>query len=197
MTSTRRTIISLGSNAAGTWGAPNQTLDRAIEILQRNYRTALTLSGRYATKAVGRVGGGDFLNQVATFRTPVAPAQMLRFFKKLERLAGRRVGTSRRWGARALDIDLIDCGGRRLNWRPPLVAGRPGRAPMSLVLPHPHAHLRAFVLPLVLEAAPDWHHPALRCSGRRLLGHLPVAARRGLLRTDQGLIGQPRRAING
>jgi len=49
--------------------------------------------------------------------------------------------------AQVLDLDLIDLGGRVRAGPPP-------------VLPHPRAHLRAFVLRPLAEVAPGWTHPA-------------------------------------
>jgi 2-amino-4-hydroxy-6-hydroxymethyldihydropteridine diphosphokinase len=37
-----------------------------------------------------------------------------------------------------------------------------------LVLPHPLAHERPFVLKPLLDIAPDWRHPALKRSAREL-----------------------------
>ena len=47
------------------------------------------------------------------------------------------------------------------------------RAAPDPVLPHPRAHLRAFVLVPLLDVAPDWVHPVLGRSGRDLLAELP------------------------
>ena len=41
------------------------------------------------------------------------------------------------------------------------------------VLPHPRAHLRAFVLRPLLDVAPDWVHPRLGKGARELLAALP------------------------
>jgi 2-amino-4-hydroxy-6-hydroxymethyldihydropteridine diphosphokinase len=41
------------------------------------------------------------------------------------------------------------------------------------VLPHPRAHLRAFVLAPLQDVAPGWIHPVLRRGVRDLLRDLP------------------------
>jgi 2-amino-4-hydroxy-6-hydroxymethyldihydropteridine diphosphokinase len=82
----------------------------------------------------------------------------------LERKAGRRAG--RPQGPRPLDIDILDYGGRRLGW-----PGR-GRRRARLVLPHPEAHRRAFVLVPLAQVAPHWRHPVLGASARALLDRL-------------------------
>jgi 2-amino-4-hydroxy-6-hydroxymethyldihydropteridine diphosphokinase len=50
----------------------------------------------------------------------------------------------------------------------------------QVVLPHPEAHRRAFVLVPLLDVAPHWHHPALGQSAKTLLTKL--APRRSKVR---------------
>src|SRR5262249_8436131 len=88
----------------------------------------------------------------------------LRLVKGLERQAGRRLGQT--WGPRPLDIDILDFGGRRLGWPP----GRHRRG--RLILPHPEAHRRAFVLVPVADIAPAWRHPVLGATPARPLARL-------------------------
>jgi 2-amino-4-hydroxy-6-hydroxymethyldihydropteridine diphosphokinase len=83
--------------------------------------------------------------------------------KQIERRAGRRGG--RPWGPRTLDIDIVDYAGLVTHWRKG--RGAFGR-PRPLVLPHPLAHERPFVLKPLLDIAPDWRHPALKRSAREL-----------------------------
>ena len=47
------------------------------------------------------------------------------------------------------------------------------RAMPDPVLPHPRAHLRAFVLMPLLDVAPGWVHPVLGRSTADLLAGLP------------------------
>ena len=167
-----RTILSLGSNAISNWGTPGVTLARAAAELQQRVGPVLHASNTYMTEPVGPVRQGMFLNQIIVLETRLPAAMMLRVLKTMERQAGRRTGTSVRWGPRALDIDIIDHGGCTTG-RHHRMRGRsilPVQAP--LVLPHPQAHARAFVQVPLLHVLPHWWHPGFRQSGRRLLVRL-------------------------
>jgi 2-amino-4-hydroxy-6-hydroxymethyldihydropteridine diphosphokinase len=127
----------------------------------------------YVTAAVGSARQPPYVNAVALLDTTLAPEALLRVLKAIERDSGRRGG--RPWGPRTLDIDILDYGGQVRRWR----KGRPAFAaagPRPLVLPHPLAHERPFVLRPLLDVAPRWRHPALKRSARDLL---PQASKRG------------------
>ncbi len=62
--------------------------------------------------------------------------------------------------ARTLDLDIIAIGN--------LVRDEP-----DPILPHPRAHLRAFVLAPLADVAPGWVHPVLGRTAIDLLANLP------------------------
>jgi 2-amino-4-hydroxy-6-hydroxymethyldihydropteridine diphosphokinase len=150
-----RLILGLGANIAGPWGCPKDTLLRALDALRQQGLDPLHHSAFFRTKPVGGGRQPDYLNAVAVTQARLPPAALLRLVKGLERKAGRRPG--RPLGPRPLDIDILDYGGRR-------------RA--RLVLPHPEAHRRAFVLVPLAQLAPHWRHPVLGASARTLLDRL-------------------------
>jgi 2-amino-4-hydroxy-6-hydroxymethyldihydropteridine diphosphokinase len=166
---TNRLILGLGGNIAGAWGSPKVTLLRAFDALRQEGLEPLARSDLFRTKPVGGGRQPDYLNAVVLARASLAPAALLRRLKGLERQAGRRPG--RRLGPRPLDIDILDYGGRRLGW-----PGR-GRRRAGLVLPHPEAHRRAFVLVPLAQVAPHWRHPVLGLNARTLLARLGGNAR--------------------
>jgi len=75
---------------------------------------------------------------------------------------------------RPLDIDVLDFGGRRLNW--PCRRRQRGQ----LVLPHPLLDRRGFVLVPLMELAPRWIHPVLGRRPRTMLARLGPGAARGV-----------------
>jgi len=126
-----RAIVSLGSNIEPR----AEYLQRAIAALSALPETRLVrASSIRETEPVDvpvEFAGQKFLNQVAVFETELEPLDFSRRMHQIEGDFGR-VRTIRN-GPRTIDIDLIDFGG--------LVLDTP-----ELILPHPRAHLRDFVL---------------------------------------------------
>ena len=88
----------------------------------------------------------------------LAPAQLLAVLHAMEAARGRVRGVPD--AARTLDLDIIDMGGLLRDSPDP-------------VLPHPRAHLRAFVLLPLRDVAPDWVHPRSGASIAALIAALP------------------------
>jgi 2-amino-4-hydroxy-6-hydroxymethyldihydropteridine diphosphokinase len=168
-------LLALGANAAGTWGEPAATLARVCEQLARAGVRTVRASNLYSTRPVAGGRQRRYLNAVLLVEARMAPAQLLRALKRIERRAGRE--RTRAMAPRALDIDILDHGGRRIGW-PPHRRER-GR----LVIPHPELHERAFVLVPLGDVAPAWRHPVLGRGARELLARLPAHVRTG--------VGQP------
>ena len=90
----------------------------------------------------GALPQDDYFNAVVIAKTVLAPPALLAATQGIETQFGRvRAG---RWGARTLDIDIIDLDRMTLNLK-------------TLTLPHPRAHGRAFVLYPWTRADADAH----------------------------------------
>ena len=85
---------------------------------------ALTVSGVDSSKP-------SFLNCVAEIETPLEPEQLLRELQAIEIELGRK--RKERWGNRNIDIDIITYGDSHYTSK-------------DLVIPHPEAKNRAFVI---------------------------------------------------
>lgn len=160
-------LIALGANIVGRWGTPCAALRRAIVELRRQGVKVTATSRLYATRPVGGIPQPDYVNAVVAATTRLAPVALLVLCKRLERSAGRAHGPLH--GPRPLDLDIICCDSRVIGW--PAVARRRG----GLILPHPEAHRRAFVLRPLMDVAPRWVHPVLRRRAREILRQLPVS----------------------
>jgi 2-amino-4-hydroxy-6-hydroxymethyldihydropteridine diphosphokinase len=100
-------------------------------------------SGFYVSEAWPNPADPPFVNAVASLRTSLNPADLLRVMHEVEAEFGRKRRT--RNAPRTLDLDLIVDDHRIEHGDPEL--------------PHPRVETRAFVLVPLREIAPDWRHP--------------------------------------
>ncbi|ORA07749.1 2-amino-4-hydroxy-6-hydroxymethyldihydropteridine diphosphokinase [Mycobacterium arosiense] len=132
-----RVVLSIGSNLG-------DRLARLQSVVDGLGAAVLAVSLVYETDPWGRVDQAPFLNAVVLADDPSLDGQgWLRRAQEFEQAAGRVRGE--RWGPRTLDVDLIAC------YDPNEVISREN----NLTLPHPLAHLRAFVLIPWLDVEPD------------------------------------------
>jgi dihydroneopterin aldolase/2-amino-4-hydroxy-6-hydroxymethyldihydropteridine diphosphokinase len=127
-------VIALGANL----GAVQATLEAAVRQLADIDGLQVTaVSDLFETDPVGGPEQPDYLNAVVLARTRLAAFALLTELHGIEDDHGRVRET--RWGARSLDLDLIQYGDPESG--SDLVSDDP-----ELILPHPRAHERAFVL---------------------------------------------------
>ena len=170
-----RAYIGLGANL----GDAAETLARGVRALATLPSVRLhAVSRLYVTAPVGVEDQPAFRNAVAGLDVPAGPdaatgaLAVLVALKELERAFGRQ--DRERWGPRELDLDLLVFGRARLSIeRPPegLSLDR-GAAHRLLVVPHPGAAERLFVLaPLADIAArlvpPGWTETVATAAARR------------------------------
>ncbi len=163
-------LIALGGNIPVENRSPLQTLRWAIDEMAKYQIYVMSISSFYCTKPVGQAGQSDYVNAVVRVRATMKPANLLKNLKLIELAAGRGVQPAplrARWGPRPLDLDLVDY--KTMVTRNFHVCSRDSvvtkGAKMQrvnrceLVLPHPQAHLRPFVIRPIIDIAPFWHHP--------------------------------------
>jgi 2-amino-4-hydroxy-6-hydroxymethyldihydropteridine diphosphokinase len=153
-------LVAIGANLPGPGGAPPlESCRRAAASLDAlPGMRLLALSRWWASAAVPPSAQPDYVNGVARLAGEIAPEALLAALQALEREAGRLPAAAN--AARPLDLDIIAVG--QLLRRAP-----------DPILPHPRAHLRAFVLAPLAEVAPGWVHPALGQTVEALLASLP------------------------
>lgn len=139
-------VVGLGSNL----GDRESTLAAAVERLDGAGIRVSAVSAFAASVAV-KPDGPDpsapgYLNAVALARTDLSPQELLATIHTIERALGRV--RDEHWGDRTLDIDIIAYDSR--------VISEP-----DLVIPHPRAAERDFVLAPWLELDPDAVLPGL------------------------------------
>jgi 2-amino-4-hydroxy-6-hydroxymethyldihydropteridine diphosphokinase len=132
---TRDAYVGFGSNL----GDPAATLQAALDAVAGLGRLT-GVSRVYRTAPVGGVAQPDFLNAVARLATSAGPDALLDRLAAIERDFGRT--RTVRFGPRTLDLDLIAYGGVSRTDDP------------RLILPHPRAHEREFVLRPLCDVEP-------------------------------------------
>ena len=127
-------VIALGANL----GAVQATLEAVVRELADVDGVRITaVSELFESDPVGGPEQPVYLNAVVLARTRLAAFALLTELHRLEADHGRIRET--RWGARSLDLDLIQYGD--VGSDSDLISKDP-----ELMLPHPRAHERAFVL---------------------------------------------------
>ncbi|KHO19790.1 2-amino-4-hydroxy-6-hydroxymethyldihydropteridine pyrophosphokinase [Mycolicibacterium setense] len=166
------TVLSIGSNLG-------DRLARLQSVVDGLGPAVRAVSPVFETHAWGGVEQGPFLNAVVMADDPALDCHgWLRRGRQLEYEADRV--REQKWGPRTLDVDLVTCHDGDVE-----VFSRDD----ELTLPHPLAHLRAFVLIPWLAVDPE---ATLTVVGRRrrvahLLEEIDPAERAGVRRTDLAL----------
>lgn len=133
-------LIAIGSNL----GDPVSQVKKAMDQLQEFSDRPLLRSSLWRTSPVDcPPGSGPFVNAAVALvpRPGETPERLLQALQQIERDFGRQRKEVMN-EPRPIDLDLI-------------AFGREQRSSAALILPHPRAHLRRFVLEPLSEIVPD------------------------------------------
>ena len=121
-----KAVVALGANLE----EPRKAIELAIELLKQ--ATDVTaISSLYETAPVGGPEQDNYINAVVTLESDLPAADLLSLLHGIEKSMGRV--RDERWGPRVIDLDLIQYGALLSKSE-------------ELILPHPRAHERRFVL---------------------------------------------------
>jgi len=138
-------FVGLGSNLGnernGIFESPKQQLLNAIQSIDNQTTiNLLRTSPFYQTQAIGPGDQPDYINAAIKIETSLSAHQLLLALQNIENQQGRV--RKERWGARTLDLDI-------------LVFDQLIENSEQLILPHPRAHERAFVLAPLNDLDPN------------------------------------------
>ncbi|NYD53729.1 2-amino-4-hydroxy-6-hydroxymethyldihydropteridine diphosphokinase [Microbacterium pseudoresistens] len=155
-------VVALGANLGDRAG----TIEAAADAIRRLPLVDGVRMSRPVETVALRLDGPDpdapgYVNAVAIVTTRLAPQVLLGMLHAIEDENGRV--RAERWGDRTLDLDLVAYGDVRSD-------------DARMLLPHPRAHERLFVLEPWLDVDPEAVLP----------GHGRVAALVDALRRDAG-----------
>ena len=145
--------IALGSNK----GNRRAHLDAAVRQLSPLGTDPVIVSSYRETAPIDMADkSGPFLNAAACLTSSLEPLELLHALQAIETAMGRP-STHAHHVARTIDLDLI-------------AVGDIVHSDERLILPHPRAQLRAFVLEPLAEIAPDLRLPGQTRTVAHLLG---------------------------
>jgi 2-amino-4-hydroxy-6-hydroxymethyldihydropteridine diphosphokinase len=139
-------VIAMGGNLAFAGRDVQAVLQDAYDRLGGEGLQPYGRSSWWRSAAWPDPSEPPYLNGVALVRTGLDPRGVMAALQRIEAAFGRRRGEPN--AARTLDLDLIAYGREIID--------EPG-----LVLPHPRAADRLFVMGPLAEIAPGWRHPVL------------------------------------
>lgn len=144
--------MALGCNLAGPYTSREALLDAALAALPSEGLDVVLRSSWWTSAAWPDPSAPAYRNGVAAVETQLDPAETLAALHRIEARFGR--ARSQANASRTLDLDLI-------------AHGRTSTTD-GLVVPHPRAHERLFVMGPLAEIAPGWRHPLLGETAARL-----------------------------
>ncbi|NRG67964.1 2-amino-4-hydroxy-6-hydroxymethyldihydropteridine diphosphokinase [Streptococcus suis] len=146
--------LSIGGNM----GDRLAYLKAALEALDRHPDCRLGLvSPIYETPAWGKTDQADFLNLACQVYTDLSAQDFLSVCQNIEHELDRvRI---EKWGQRTIDLDII-------FWDEQVIEEE------NLIVPHPYAHERAFVLLPLADIAADYRYPGLGQRVEELVSNL-------------------------
>jgi len=145
-------IVALGCNLPGAYTSREALLEAALDAFASEGMTVVKRSSWWTSAAWPDPSAPAYLNGVAVVETALDPAATLAALHRIEARFGRARGEIN--APRTLDLDLI-------------AHGRTTTA-HGVIVPHPRAHERLFVMGPLAEIAPDWVHPTQGDSAARL-----------------------------
>ncbi|MDQ7812319.1 2-amino-4-hydroxy-6-hydroxymethyldihydropteridine diphosphokinase [Brevundimonas sp.] len=137
-------IVALGCNDKGAWRDCREALEAALARFRSEGIDVLLRSSWWRSRAWPDPDDPPFLNGVVIVRTAHDPHALMAALGRIEEAFGRR--RDARNAPRTLDLDLI-------------AYGRLSGDLDGLILPHPRAADRKFVMGPLAEIAPTWEHP--------------------------------------
>ena len=150
-----RSYIALGSNKGNKF----ENLQQAIDYIYERVGTVHAISKIYKTEALG-FEGDDFFNTCIAIDTQLTPHELLETLLDIEVILGRERTEGEGYTSRTIDLDIIFYDRSILDTN-------------RLVIPHPEAHKRNFVLQPLSDIAAKVEHPVLDKEVQQLLAECP------------------------
>jgi 2-amino-4-hydroxy-6-hydroxymethyldihydropteridine diphosphokinase len=140
-------VIAMGCSLPGSYPSREALLEAALEALADEGLTVTARSAWWTSAAWPDPATPAYLNGVVLVETALSAEEVMAALHRIEARFGRVRAEAN--APRTLDLDLIAHGRTMLEG--------------AVVVPHPRAHERLFVMGPLAQIAPEWRHPV---SGR-------------------------------
>ena len=154
----KKIIIGIGGNIkSGDGDHPIKVAMRAIKYLKDYSIYIINQSSWYETEPIPKSDQPNFFNCIVFAKTILNELDVLNSLHEIEHRLGRRRTLVNE--ARAIDLDLIDYSNKILRNK-------------EIIIPHPRAHKRRFVMEPLAELDKNWVHPILKINIKKILAGL-------------------------
>jgi len=136
--------INIGSNLDSQKGDRFYNLNKAKDLIRVEKIKVIKTSSIYETPSYPNQKNPKFLNICLEIESRANPEALIKKFTNIEKKIQRNRGLKNQ--PRTCDIDIIDYNGKIINSK-------------NILIPHPRAHLRNFVLFPLKEISSEWIHP--------------------------------------
>ena len=151
-------IIGIGGNLKTQDGThPIKVAMKAIRFLKDYSMKVSEQSSWYETEPIPKSEQPNFFNCIVFANTTLNELDVLKSLHEIEHILGRRRKVANE--ARVIDLDLIAYSNKILRNK-------------KIIVPHPRAHLRRFVMEPLAELDNNWVHPILKLNIKRILNDL-------------------------
>lgn len=153
-------IIGIGSNK----GDKLLNLRQAVEKIKEDKDIVLIETSRiYKTEAHMLPNSSQewnipFFNGAVKVETTLSASVLLERLKRIEGQLGRPP-RHEKWGPRVIDLDILSCGQKIIEWPEPKSIGEIADNSSHLRIPHASLLERSFALIPLLDLEPSWSHP--------------------------------------
>ena len=151
----QKIIIGVGGNIKSDEGShPIHVAMKAINSLENYSIQVIEQSSWYESEPIPKSNQPNFFNCIVFANTILNELDVLKVLHKIEHTLGRRRKKVNE--PRVIDLDLIDYSNKILSNE-------------EIIIPHPRAHKRRFVMEPLAELDPNWVHPILKTDVSKIL----------------------------
>ena len=164
--------LNIGSNLNSIHGSRFDNISIATNLLIQLNLKIERISNFYETPSYPNQKLPKFLNIGILANYNSSCLELLKSITSIQKKIGRL--KSKKNDPRVIDIDIVDFNGLIENSN-------------NIILPHPRAHLRNFVLFPILEIDPKWSHPVFKKNPQFLINNLSQKSRIEITRLNKNV----------